>query len=589
MTELKAELKKRDLSTSGVKVELIARLTEAEEIDQNETKLDAPVPDESVEADNPPDSLPSTSPQREQPVQNEASPVAKSQDHLESDIPINGGSKPENHLPGTADLQTAPLSEVKAKAAVDEAEKNENNVSKTIPDDGQEISRDTQKRKRRSASPPPSVHDTKRTKTETDGTIAGTGDSNAAVATDSLEDNSMRTDNEIADVSMTDILPETNGPEEANRSVAPSLHCPTPALYIRNLMRPLHLEDLRDHLIELATLPGAEPDRNVLTDCFLDHVRTHAFASFSSTAAADRVRCLLHEAVFPDESNRKALWVDFIPEDRVQEWIDEEERQPRGSGVRFEVTYETTSAGTQAKLVELGLNSGARGRQPPTGPRIHPGVEGAPSAPRADQRRTHLSRNPRFNDPNIRTTRAEPMLYWKPLSDDLAERRIEDMRRYYSPDARISDDNRRNDINRYYFENGDNFVDRGKEIFAGIRPPHREREHRRLMREQRQQGGSSRLLEPSRRDRNRIPAPQSFRPIIGDRYISGASRSNSWRDGDSYLSRYEDRRPDRASDRRPNRASDRRPNRASDRRPDRVTDRGGGGGYRDYRGRSGRR
>ena len=133
------------------------------------------------------------------------------------------------------------------------------------------------------------------------------------------------------------------------------------------------------------------------------------------------------------------------------------------------------------------------------------------------------------------------MLYWKPLSEDLAQRRIENMRRFYNPDARVTDDDKRSNINRYFFENGDSFVDRGKEIFAGIRPPHREREHRRMMREQRVQSSSSRLLEPSRRDRNRIPAPQSFRPSGGDRYMGSAARGDSWREGDSY-SRLDERR-----------------------------------------------
>ena len=155
------------------------------------------------------------------------------------------------------------------------------------------------------------------------------------------------------------------------------------------------------------------------------------------------------------------------------------------------------------------------------------------------------------------------MIYWKPLSDDLAQRRVQNMRRYYNINARITEDDKRSDINRYFFESGDAFVDRGKEIFAGIRPPHREREHRRMMREQRQQGGASRLLDPSRRDRNRLPAPQSFRPSGGDRYMGSANRRDSWRDVDSY-SRYDDRRYNG--------------------RPERS----GGGSYRGYRERSSR-
>lgn len=81
-------------------------------------------------------------------------------------------------------------------------------------------------------------------------------------------------------------------------------------------------------------------------------------------------------------------------------------------------------------------------------------------------------------------TLSSPPLYYKPVPEALSKRRLDDMRSYESgkPARHINAD----DIYRYSFEDDFKFVDRGREHFAGIRPPHRERERQAALR----QGGA---------------------------------------------------------------------------------------------------
>ncbi|KAH6856426.1 hypothetical protein B0I37DRAFT_412353 [Chaetomium sp. MPI-CAGE-AT-0009] len=298
---------------------------------------------------------------------------------------------------------------------------------------------------------------------------------------------------------------------EFERDVAPAQHPATSALYIKNFMRPLREAVLQDYLIDLAALPGAGPDPSCLVDFHLDQIRTHALVSFSSVSAASRVRTALHGTVWPNERNRKELWADFIPEDKVAEWIDRERSEGGRSSNRWEVHYEPDEEGIiTANLVNAEMEPIRRNstRQPlgpppvPTGPaRSYPGVEGAPLGPRgrgtnhyrqaqmppsavttAGDRDRGRDRN--YNDDNDRsvdykTTRAHPPLQYKPISEDIAARRLDNMNAHITRD-RHRDLGPPEDINRYTFEDGDLFVDRGKEAFIGIRPPHRERERRRL-------------------------------------------------------------------------------------------------------------
>ncbi|KAK0636896.1 hypothetical protein B0T17DRAFT_605469 [Bombardia bombarda] len=283
-----------------------------------------------------------------------------------------------------------------------------------------------------------------------------------------------------------------------SRDVAPAEHLATSALYIKNFMRPLREPVLLDYLVELAAPPGSAPDADAVVNFYLDQIRTHAFVKFTSVTAASRVRIALHGKVWPNERNRKELWVDFIPPEMVTEWAAQEKAESSGRGgrlSRWEVRYGPDDRGDiVARLVNAETEppqkqqpSGRSSQLPaaagtisasaavatiPSGPAQHhyPGIEAAPLGPRG---RGAM----RANASGGSWTRTNPPLPYKPVSDELAQRRIDNMRSYYTKD-RYRDLGREDEINRYTFEHEESFVDRGKEVFIGIRPPHRQRERR---------------------------------------------------------------------------------------------------------------
>ncbi|ROW09610.1 hypothetical protein VMCG_02577 [Cytospora schulzeri] len=293
---------------------------------------------------------------------------------------------------------------------------------------------------------------------------------------------------------------------EGSEPSIPSSHSPTSALYIRELMRPLRSEMVEEHIVSLLTPPGSEPDPNFVEDFYLDQIRTHAFVKLNSVSAAKRVRAALHDRVWPNESNRKPLWVDFIPPDRMKEWVDEEEAGGRG---RWEVVYEQDGDGMVAIHREAGPDTRQFSKPPPTGPAattVYPGIEAAPRGPRG----RGAGRQP-LDNPTALQTQAYPPLFYQPLGEDIAERRIRNMRTFYSPNPPRD---LGKDYNRYTFEGGDSFVDRGTEVFVGIRPPHREKEHQERLRRERlgEAAPSVAADSQSRRDDYRPPA----RPMVTD-------------------------------------------------------------------------
>ncbi|KAI4289888.1 MAG: hypothetical protein L6R35_000829, partial [Caloplaca aegaea] len=277
----------------------------------------------------------------------------------------------------------------------------------------------------------------------------------------------------------------------SDRSVTPALHPATTALYIRNILRPLHIENLRDHLLSLATPSSSpSPDADIIRTFHLDAIRTHALVRFSSVAAASRVRTGLHDRVWPDEKNRKPLWVDFVPEEKLDKWIEVENGGGGGAGggraargaKRWEVVYEDEEDGVKAYLQEAGSDGSAGPRHPqaPLLPSSRPaetglGVRGAPSGPRVrdargqqqQQQQQQVTETPRppttttdrgrgFQalDDLFRSTTAKPKLYFLPVSKRTADQRL-DMLDEGRGGGRGGDEMR-----RYTFEEGE-LVDRG--------------------------------------------------------------------------------------------------------------------------------
>lgn len=222
-----------------------------------------------------------------------------------------------------------------------------------------------------------------------------------------------------------------------DRPVAPALHPATSALYIRNFMRPLRPDALRVHLTTLATPPSNSPDTSVVKSLFLDQMKTHALVLFANTTAATRVRASLHGSIWPPEGNRKELWVDFVPDDQVEDWISREEdaltaekearaaRQPIPAK-HFEVVYPGNDV---AIFQEVG--SGPRPpSDAPRGPRG--GVDNRrpsqpiPSAPSEDTRQD-IQASFKTLDQLFDSTNAKPSLYFKPVSDEISAIRLKEL------------------------------------------------------------------------------------------------------------------------------------------------------------------
>lgn len=281
----------------------------------------------------------------------------------------------------------------------------------------------------------------------------------------------------------TDSLHDDSKPE---RSVSPAIHPATSALYIRDMQRPLSPQQFRFHLSALAAPPGNDPAPELILSFYLDPIRTHAFISFASISAASRVRTALHSRVWPDERNRKPLWVDFVPEDKIEDWILQEQESNTGGrsmAKKWEVFYDigedrqVTTCLQEASNVPLPAQhhtssvSQHSSNQIPLGPRS--GIDGAPSGPRAHYSRTqHVpvdiggsKLNELFN-----ATTTKPVLYWKPVSKDLANKRLDCIEDSYSSEVKAGG-RVIGDPHRYTFEEGAMLVDRGVELVPGLRPP----------------------------------------------------------------------------------------------------------------------
>ena len=267
------------------------------------------------------------------------------------------------------------------------------------------------------------------------------------------------------------------------RTVPPALHPATRALYIRDLMRPLQPPTLKKYLISLASPAGTSPDPDIIQTFFLDSIRTHCLVVFSSISAASRVRSALHERPWPDEKDRKPLWVDYAPEEKIQKWIDVEGGDGRARpsmSKRWEVIYEDEDGEIKAYLQEADPNAGppkgvlkaARSglsapRKPSAPPTDANGGNRKEVAPAYDKQRTAPAANAptetsfRALESLFRSTTAKPKLYYLPAPQATADERL----KVLEDEAHDRRGARRDDVehHRCSFDSRNRLLDKGVE------------------------------------------------------------------------------------------------------------------------------
>ena len=316
------------------------------------------------------------------------------------------------------------------------------------------------------------------------------------------------TDATQADTETTEHLPSMS-PERSRspseeRDVIPAIHPATSSVYIRNFKRPLHIPSLRNYIVSIAKSRSSN-DADPITVFYLDSIRTHAFVSFNSVTAAYRVRSAMHQTRFPNESMREPLFVDYVPTDQVQRWIDQESAGGfgrGGRGRRYEVVYEEKENGVEAIFQEVDATK----QRPPLEPRtshisvdrsktdslppgLHPDratlVSRDLRRDRNGDRDLDIARPPASAPKNSRSTgtgfkaldelfsstTAKPKLYYKPISDAVAQDRISMFRALrvgHVEMGRSGDEG----MKRYTFERHnerEEWVDKGPEFGYGKR------------------------------------------------------------------------------------------------------------------------
>ncbi|KAL3474548.1 hypothetical protein BJX99DRAFT_248190 [Aspergillus californicus] len=386
-------------------------------------------------------------------------------------------------------------------------------VSTPLPAD--ELIEDVRKRKRRSRSPPPQLEELTRkrakamndaesqslTEVKTTTRIAGAPKAAPPGLPESTTHEAQPTETgrhyespksvpQKQDVRFKGLFtgPEPNRPasphadtEMEDVEVTPALHVATAALYIDGLMRPLQPAALKAHIISAASIPGTPSNPDIIVDFYLDSIKTHCFVKFIDVSTASRARSSLHGTIWPNERNRKNLFVDFIPENRVQEWVqrEEEARGRSGPPPRWEVKYDPVGETIEAVLEEV--DSKSAGSHAPRGsavpapaPALKEFTHPPPRGPRADMKSQdrgpsgpsqaiHPQPGQGFKplDELFKSTTTKPKLYYLPVSRDIADKRLDrfdDLLHKGSFPRRGGDETR-----RISFEDDDQFIDIGPE------------------------------------------------------------------------------------------------------------------------------
>lgn len=119
----------------------------------------------------------------------------------------------------------------------------------------------------------------------------------------------------------------------------------TSVVYIRNLSRPLAIVEFKKFIVMCAG--GVQPVK-----VWFDSIRSHCFIKFQSALIARKVRERMNNIRFPaQETHRLAMVTDYIPEEKLDEWIQTEENEGNRSLTRWVVKYTKGENGSSAELV----------------------------------------------------------------------------------------------------------------------------------------------------------------------------------------------------------------------------------------------
>ena len=283
------------------------------------------------------------------------------------------------------------------------------------------------------------------------------------------------TDHETLTASMMDEVPT---PEK-------SVHPATRALYIRGFTRPLPPSWLQDHAVAVGTAQGAEVIAKIIelehqartvedeqrakaiddelaakkTELdqaskaiefvYIDTIRSHAFLLFSSISAAERARAFLHGTVWPKQTWRTAVWVDFIPEDKVHKWVATE--KSAGTEVsRWEVVYSKTKDGHVEATLQPAQMQNRKESTLSTRISVCSPSRNITASEQAYQQQQGPGQDKLFVtlDQTFRWTKAKPKLYWRTVPNDAASERSDNLKAYKRTDwdprnVRMSDEFRR--------------------------------------------------------------------------------------------------------------------------------------------------
>jgi hypothetical protein len=164
---------------------------------------------------------------------------------------------------------------------------------------------------------------------------------------------------------------------------------------------------------------------------WLDNIKSHGYVVFDNEGDATAVRDAMNGVSWPPNEKRRNLSVDYIPVDKVQEWIDNEESS---RGQRFEIVYvkqdgkviveQRITESKESHPLRLMDDSAASVKSP---------ERGIPTGPRA-ARREEIPKD-RFEvrggekvrvvgpDELFKKTTSKPWIYWAEVSTEVRERR----------------------------------------------------------------------------------------------------------------------------------------------------------------------